>query len=132
MSNSWEGNIHKFSRKLEISVNLVIKKLAIQLFELIVLKTPVDTGRARASWNLSNANIDIGVAPPGDYSLEDALNKVSEKSVVGMARTIWITNSLPYILALEHGHSQQAPTGMVALSVEEIESHLDSIVRELS
>lgn len=130
MSDRWESNIHRFSRKIGVNANLVVKKLAIELFKLIVLKTPVDTGRARASWNISAGVIDTSVMPPGEYAKNEALAKAKESALGGMARVIWITNSLPYILALEHGHSSQAPAGMVGLSVEEIENYLETVIRE--
>jgi hypothetical protein len=37
---------------------------------------------------------------------------------------IWIYNNLPYIERLEFGHSQQAPLGMVRISIAEIETEL--------
>lgn len=113
-----------------MKADLVVKKLAIELFKLIVLKTPVDTGRARASWNLSAGIIDTSVEPSGEYEKGQALAKARLSNLPGNFRVIWITNSLPYIIALEHGHSTQAPAGMVGLSVEEIEFYLDGVIRE--
>ncbi len=35
---------------------------------------------------------------------------------------IWITNNMPYALRLEQGWSQQAPTGMVAITIKRLQS----------
>ncbi len=51
--------------------------------------------------------------------------------VVRPGDTIWISNNLAYIVALEKGHSRQAPHGMVALSVEEVKNELAIIERRV-
>ncbi len=44
--------------------------------------------------------------------------------------TIWISNNLPYIVKLEEGHSQQAPQGMVALSIAEVDLRMNKLIAE--
>ena len=51
-----------------------------------------------------------------------------ESSVPGDA--IWISNNLPYIETLKHGHSQQAPKGMVKLLIEEVNLKMDAPIGE--
>jgi hypothetical protein len=36
----------------------------------------------------------------------------------------WIYNNLPYAIALEYGHSRQAPNGMVRIALAEIEAEV--------
>ena len=45
---------------------------------------------------------------------------------------MFIVSNLAYIEALENGHSQQAPQGMVTISVAEIEADIDGILQGLA
>jgi hypothetical protein len=113
----------------------LLKKVAFQVLTGVVEKTPVDTGRARGNWQVSitagagNATItrldDSGEAeahlPPGTSSAIDA--GLAVLAGVKPFSTIVIYNNVEYIVALEHGHSKrQAPQGMVAVTIAEVES----------
>lgn len=85
--------------------------LALRLDKLIVQGTPVDTGRARANW----------------FVAEGAMRTDTTASTTGVARpalkgesVIFISNSLPYIVPLEYGHSGQAPNGMVRKAIAQV------------
>lgn len=45
-------------------------------------------------------------------------------------KTIYISNNLPYIVALEFGHSKQAPNGMVGVATANLKKKIDEAVRE--
>lgn len=122
---------------------LVQKKVAIDLLARIIEKTPVGNpsfwkqsslpappgyvgGRARANWQISTAfpgNNEIdGVDPSGGTATALGLANVGTAKAGG---TIWIYNNVRYIKRLEMGHShRQAPLGMVAVSLAEIEAGL--------
>lgn len=104
-------------------MQLVTQKLALQALSGVVLKSPVDTGRFRGNWNVS---VDVR-----DDTTTDATDKGGAATIakgqgvitaVPPYRTIWLTNNLPYARRLETGWSQQAPVGMVALTLAELES----------
>ena len=44
-------------------------------------------------------------------------------------KVIFITNNLPYINALENGHSDQAPSGMLAVTLNEVEAGIRDVIR---
>lgn len=69
--------------------------LAIDTFNRIVVRTPVDTGRARAGWE-----IEKEVLADGTIQFQ-------------------ITNGVHYIVFLEFGSSKQAPQGMVRKTLAE-------------
>ena len=108
-------------------------RTALDLMNRIVLKTPVDTGRARGNWQLTqrspaedmvpetSAKVSSSETPPSAILME------AEQTASGaqLGDDIWISNNLPYIDALEEGRSQQAPHGMVALSLAEAEQGLE-------
>ena len=41
-------------------------------------------------------------------------------------------NNLPYIEALENGHSQQAPLGMAAVTLAEVAAEIDAILEAVA
>lgn len=123
----FNADLDAFSKKIGVQLEVVLKKVALTIFESIVKRTPVDTGVARASWV-------IGVnafAQPADIHLTKGEKLSPEQATeISMARStsiqvpnpfsfIMISNYLPYIMRLEYGWSRQAPAGMVRLAVEE-------------
>jgi hypothetical protein len=114
-------NLAKFCTK---NFEAIVTKTVIDLFAKIVERTPVDTGRARANWALamdvnSPEYADLTDAADWEYETEDGT-------------TIWIYNNLVYIEALEEGHSEQAPIGMVAISLQEFTTFLTNAADKLS
>lgn len=127
-------DLKAFSDKLGIDHVTVVKKIGLDLFRRIIEKTPVDTGRARASWTIAIAIPDRTVAALGSYpeyqSGAGPGVAMAASTLNGLApgeyQPVWISNNLPYIAALENGHSQQAPSGMVSLSIAETELEIDT------
>lgn len=101
----------EFAEIVERGLVQAVQTIAFELHERIVMKTPVDTGAARAAWNAS-------IGSP------EYVQRGTTAAVAGMSEplVVWITNAMEYASALENGHSQQAPAGMVALSIAEIET----------
>lgn len=97
-----------------------VREAALDLDQRIVLKTPVDTGRARSNWL-------VGLGAPM-RRVRNTIDQGGGKTIAENARviarqkrfqSIWISNNLPYIRELENGTSKQAPAGMVRQSVNE-------------
>ena len=86
------------------------------------MMTPVDTGRARGNWQAAvGAPVDVEIDrldPSGGETIAAA-----SRALIGLGafKTIFITNNVPYIQALENGNSKQAPAGMVAIALSEVE-----------
>lgn len=102
-------------------------EVALRIYRGIVEKTPVDTGRARGNWHISVGN-------PDPYTRETKTRTPlpSEYKKVEQAKpedTIYIQNNLPYIKRLEYGSSKQAPQGMVRLTMQEVSTYIDEVVR---
>lgn len=121
------ADLEAFRTKLGISKASLFQKLALDLFNGIVRRTPVDTGRARASWNLTTGTPSGGNPAPGSYGPPDA------PLVAGIDGTaeVWVTSNLEYIEPLEHGHSKQAPAGMVRVTVAEIAARIHLTLAKL-
>lgn len=138
----WSLDIEKWCGKSNERINDVKRKFAFMLYSAIVKKTPVDTGRARANWNVSVGSPDLGVTDETDKNFK---NPKSVPDAPGDT-PIYIANNLPYIKTLEFGgypkdvkkgtrvkgkgkkkghyevrsaggFSKQAPKGMVGITV---------------
>lgn len=121
------ANLKELGKLPERHFKELYKKLAFDIYADVIRKTPVDTGRARASWY-----IDVGrpiVAPPIPKSAKGIQKGTVGKTLggaLGLAisraknlskldknpyQIVYITNNQPYILRLEHGYSRQSPAG---------------------
>lgn len=123
----------EFAKKAGGNASLVVRKVSIDLLSRVVLRTPVDTGRARSNWFVT-----VG-APTGRVA--ETTDKAGTATIANGERalasfevgpSIYITNSLPYINRLEYeGYSKQAPAGMVRISVSEYEGLIRKALGEV-
>ncbi len=124
---SFNAAFEEFKKRIvPTSVVVATKKLALELLKKIVLKTPVDTGRARGNWQLT-VNTPATDIVPGPYSEDntevssDVINTaLSNLKGLEPFQDVWVTNNVAYIVYLEAGTSDQAPSGMIAISIDEV------------
>ena len=114
--SAFNMDLNRLAKDLGIETDKVVRKVTLQLWNGITLKTPVDTGRARGNWNLSEGSADTSVN-------EGATSVQSFKEPTGK-KAVFITNSLKYIQTLEKGSSKQAPKGMVQITMNNVGSNL--------
>jgi len=93
------------------------KKLVYAAVASLTFKTPVDTGLARANWQTSVGQPAAGVVSKDSDPIMAAAVAMSNPPPFTVA---YISNNVEYIVYLEDGHSQQAPNGMVALTMQEL------------
>lgn len=99
--------------------------LSIAALNKVVLKTPVDTGRARGAWLVTVDTITLENPAATGALAGSAI--AAGVGVIGAAppfSTIIIQNNVEYIEDLENGTSKQAPSGMLAVTIAELESAL--------
>lgn len=78
--------------------------------------TPVDTGHARANWVPA-----IGAPHSGEVA-DDSSHDAGVASVLAYALgqgPLFVSNSAPYINALNYGHSKQAPSMFIERCIDE-------------
>lgn len=118
---SFSKQIRLTAKTVEQNVDRLVRKVALAVDTAVVMGTPVDTGRARANWQVSVGDAPDGVLfpepekPPSpeagaQRSLDEAQQKVAEYKGRGI---IHVTNNLHYIEKLNAGSSAQAPAGYV-------------------
>lgn len=121
-----------FARLLKAAgdkADLVVRKTALQLQSEMIARSPVDTGRFKGNWQtgIGAVNADTGSAANSDALGRCATVLQGWKP----GQTIFLTNSLPYAKRLENGWSQQAPAGMVRLTVANYAAALANAVKGL-
>ncbi len=140
--------VRDFMAKTGIGLTTIVKRLAFGIHGRVVKKTPVDSGRLRASWNLIEGDDpDLDVPPESDFTSagEDsskrsaneekadsvaAAKRRSASASVALAYTV--SSNLPYAEVIENGGSDQAPNGMMKLSIAEENAEFIDAMERLS
>ena len=146
---SFALDIQKFAKKCVTSSDLVVRKVVLDIGRSLVEKTPVGNpdlwqnpdnkpegyigGHARANWSHS-----IGAQVIQEFDVVDATGNASNERIASSlpinagGQVHYIQNSLPYMQALEDGHSTQAPAGIVAVTEVEFQDYVQKAIGELT
>lgn len=132
---SFNRQIKSFNDKTQKATNAVFRGTALSLFGKIVKRTPVgnpDTwkgkapkgyagGRLRANWQVQINSPADGEIDKQDKSGGSTINNGNANIArAKIGDSIFITNNLPYVEVIEYGnHSEQAPHGMVRVTIAE-------------
>lgn len=124
MAGDFKSQIDAWIGKVDQKLNLFVRKVALDMFTRISQRTPVLTGRAVTNWMVAKGTpITISTTdadPTGTQAMQAAMSVFATYDWKVDAN-IFITNSVPYIMPLEHGHSKKAPNGMVKVTVAEFQ-----------
>ena len=122
-------NLQQFNRDLdraarhlpESQISLMQRKLAMEVLRGVVLGTPIKTGRARGNWQVTvNHTTDAVVDRTDKEGSATITAGLAELTRVPPFSTVYITNNVEYVGYLEQGSSQQAPNGMLAMTLARI------------
>ncbi len=140
---TFSGDIDKFKRKVTGNAEKVVKLTVAKLGESLILKTPVGDpsrwrvprapegyvgGTAMANWQYGNGSVPV--------SFLDDIDKTGQRTIANIIKSVsvkdpftvhYITNNTPYIIALEDGHSGQAPQGMLKATLLEFGQIVKSV-----
>lgn len=140
MSATFELQIQKFVDKAKGNADLVVRKIALDMFKRVIIKSPVDTGRFKSNWQVAINAIPGGTlgasgkdkAGNATYDSDGSLARVSAIALTSKAGdVIWLVNNVSYANRLEYGWSEQAPKGMVRLSIQEFNSVVSKAANEV-
>lgn len=121
--------IDRIAVQVEGNIERATKDCACAVARSVISNTPVDIGRARSNWTAQMDAAFAGLFParvPGEKGSTGEVNAVAAIEVAEQVietfdieknAEIHISNSLPYIRALNDGHSRQAPADFVRLAV---------------
>lgn len=120
-------------KKVQGRADKLMRALVLETTSRLVTKTPVDTGRARGNWQVGTKVAAPGGTGDTDKSGTGSIAKAASiLQSLNVGETVYITNGLPYIKALEDGHSTQAPQGMVKTTVAELKAFSKGIIKEIN
>jgi hypothetical protein len=152
MGDNFSFDLTKFCEKANKSADTVVRKVIFDIFSRIIQRTPVDTGRARAGWQVSinsqATGSDPGAQPKtkmkkgegASVSLQPRkqTNKDVGASIASfkVGDTAWMANNVEYIQHLEYGtakygFSRQAPAGMVRVTMAEYQAYIANALASL-
>ncbi len=106
------ARVGKAARGLPNRINRVVINVSDEAAKQLVFSTPVRTGRARGGWIGAINGEAIGPTPldkSGSRTYSRLRQEISRKKA---EEAIFISNNVPYIVALDMGSSRQAPQGM--------------------
>lgn len=117
----------------------IVRGTLLKLSERIIKRSPVGNpstwkkprkgyvgGRFRNNWQASvnSMNLTANESPDSDGSASMIKAKRVTDSLE-MGSTFYLSNNLPYAQRLEYGWSKQAPSGMLRLSVAELQARMN-------
>ena len=127
-NNTFSIDLARFAKRANVEMKLVVQKISMEAFKRIILRTPVDTGRARANWGCTIGTPRIAI----QVESEDKSGSGAIAAMTGTVQqfpgdgSVFLTNNVPYIFELENGSSKQMPSGMVKATMAEMAGFLGS------
>lgn len=87
-------------------------------------------GRFRGNWQFSIDSPATGELDRIDRSGNDTIAQLeAQVEALTIGQTAYIVNNLPYSVPLEYGHSTQAPSGMVRVTLANFQAIVDQAIR---
>lgn len=136
---SFTMQLDQFKFKSVQQAKTTIRWIVLELCRRVIMKTPVDTGRARSSWTPALGSIPSRIPSENDTDKKGTTTVMKAKGVVDawdMQPAFFLVSNLPYIMTLEYGRypnppkagsktvggfSKQAPQGMVRITLAEFQ-----------
>lgn len=131
---SFSADLSKITKSIDGKMDKVYAALCLEVFNRVILRTPVGNpdywkkpvkgyvgGRLRANWQFTKFTPAKGEKDTTKWQSNHAAVQ-DQAAKVAATETAYLTNNLPYAVAVENGHStRQAPAGMVKVSLAEVE-----------
>jgi hypothetical protein len=131
--NRFTLDIQRFVNKTKNNLDLVVRRVAFDIFSRVIEKSPVDTGRFRANWQVAIGSIPGGILEAFDKSGVDTILRVQATVMNAKAGdVIYLVNNVHYSVRLEFGWSKQAPAGMVRTTLQEFGAVVQDAVNQVN
>lgn len=116
----WSIPLDRLVADQKDQLHALARKVTFDVFRRVVLRSPVDTGRFRANWNISVGAPNYLTTNSTEESRGAA--EAAKALTLPVGGVVYLSNGLPYAQRLEYGWSQQAPAGMVRVTVAEFDN----------
>ncbi len=126
---SFSTDLQKYAKKTGRSHEKLFRGVCLSMGTSVIMRTPVDTGRARGNWQSSISKPKKGTLDRvgGGAAMTELDATVKTLS---LGQIFYFSNNLPYIEGLESGTgSKQAPIGMLAVTVANFEKTVERLAR---
>ncbi|MDN5418172.1 MAG: hypothetical protein L0G09_12100 [Acinetobacter sp.] len=121
----WNGlRPSKFTLQVLRDGSELQRKITAAMLQGVILRSPVDTGAFRSNHRVSIGSVDYTkdfqkIDKSGTTTIADGMAKILS---VQLGMRVFISNNLPYSIALENGHSGQAPLGIYSITFQSVTS----------
>ena len=126
--NQFTLELEDFQKKVETDGVAFLRLVALQVLQGVIFLPPVDTGRARGNWQVSQGSpIETPLEvtdPAGAGTLSRGTTRLL---AIVLGETVWITNNVEYISYLEHGTDRMAAQPMVAPTLARVAAQFDNV-----
>ncbi|KAA8712945.1 hypothetical protein [Pseudomonas cannabina] len=127
---SFAETLAAFSESTKAVIDEVFRSVVIEIGTSVVVLSPVDTGRFKGNWQLT-------IDQPSSQSLdkydkaghETIAELVAQANQLEAGQVAYIVNNLVYGIPLEYGHSDQAPAGMVQITLARFQQIVEEAIR---
>lgn len=117
---SFSAQISQYSKGTRDKIDRIRRGVTLKLLGAVVMDTPVDTGRLRGNWRVSEGAPVLDAVDRVDPSGAVVMNEINAVVQASTGDTaVCLTNNLPYAKRIEYdGWSHtKAPEGMVRRNV---------------
>lgn len=101
----------------------LVAATGIELARRLIMRTPVDTGRARGGWiptvSEPSTHVSRALDPTGSATVAAAVRTFAPSNIPRYP-VLYVSNNVEYIEALNNGHSKRAPAQFVEMAVAEM------------
>lgn len=127
---TFAADIRRFTDKTEKAIDQTVRGITLRLFSGVVQSTPVDTGRLKGNWQVSQGSPATGTLTSVDKSGAVTIAAIAV-GMGGWGSVTYLANNLPYAHRIEFdGWSKQSPAGMVRINMARIRQHVAAEARK--
>jgi len=113
---NFKADVRAFAENLQLDIIVVMRKLALDGLNGVIRRTPVDTGRLRASWRVNLNTPDTstepgaGGSPGAPASGSETGDALAKMKALKIGDSIHISNSVEYAIYVEEDSHMLADT----------------------
>lgn len=127
--NKWSPPIEAMVSRAVVKIEDQYRRVCFNMFKAILERTPIDSGRFLANWNITAAAPDYTYRS-NRVDVGRALIELEKVFALPIGKGLFIANGLPYGRKLEYeGWSKQAPRGMIRITLAESKMHIANAKR---
>jgi hypothetical protein len=129
-TGSFALDLAAFAQQTKDAIDETLQEVVIEIGNSVIRMSPVDTGRFRGNWQFSISSPATGTLDALDKGGGDTAARIAGDALFFKAgETAYIVNNLPYAVRLEYGHSDQAPGGMVRITLARFQAIIEETIR---